>query len=256
MNMTLRGWHACEVGKVRQHNEDRFYGAPGRGLFVVCDGMGGHSAGEVAAELACKAVASAYPTAGPVTEATVRLVVDAAAMAVAQAALTARKHHTEGADMGATIVLLAIRDDGAIVAHAGDSRCYFLRAGTDVLSAVTKDHNVIEEAIGRGVTPELVELIRKTSGNLITNGIGMGYRGATSTTLHPIGTGDAFLLCSDGLHGMISDKEIVDIMVKWRAVGWETNQPSPWSDVAEALCAAANEAGGKDNVTAAVVVVG
>jgi protein phosphatase len=251
--VNLRAWHASDIGRVRDANEDRFFGSPERGCFVVCDGMGGHSAGEVAAQLGCDAVSAWYP-AGDLTEATARRCVDGAAMAVVQAAQRARREGQPGADMGSTLVLLGLQDGLAVVAHAGDSRCYLLRG--ESLTLLTRDHSVVEEATQRGVHPELLEMMKMSQGNIVTNALGGGYRGATSMSM-PTQPGDAFLLCSDRLHGMISDTDIGGVMMQWRDVDWDVSEKRQTGllDVADGLVAAANAAGGKDNVTVCVVVV-
>lgn len=253
--MTIKGWHATHVGRVREHNEDRFSGSCERGLFVVADGMGGHEAGEVAAQLAVLAVTSAWPTG--VTEAAARKAVDAAAMAVIEAATAARRRGTPGGNMGTTLVLLSLQPEAAIVCHVGDSRCYLLRG--DEFTCLTRDHSVVEDAIQRNVDKELVEMMRATDGNLITNALGTGYRGATSMSMQPM-RGDVFLLCSDGLHGMLTDEAIGTILKQWRPANWDVADNKPPLppgrpvDVAEALVAAANHAGGKDNVTVNIAV--
>jgi len=243
----IRGWYACDIGKVREENQDRHYFNNKRGIFAIADGMGGHSGGSIAARAAILALADAYPD-GRVTEASIRLAADAAAKAVQEAAKTAGQAE---ANMGTTLVALAVQGDAAVVAHCGDSRCYRLRSG--LFELLTKDHSVLQEAADRGASKQELDNMYFTHGGHITNALGRGYRGCT-TQLVQLQLGDAFLLCSDGLNGMVSDGTIGGILSNWQVAGWQPNG-GQWPDVADALVGAANAAGGKDNVTVGVAVI-
>ena len=224
-----------DVGRMRDHNEDSLFVAPP--LFVVADGMGGHAAGEVASELAIQTIsdlAPAYPN-GPM----LGMAVETANQAVYNAA----QENERRSGMGTTVTAAMVSGGRLVIAQVGDSRAYLLSGGR--LQQLTRDHSLMAEMIEAGqITPEEARVHPKR--NFITRALG------TAPTVRPdlyelnVGAGDRLLLCSDGLSGMIDDEAIAKIL-------------SAYSDpqvCADQLVAAANEAGGHDNITAVVVDVG
>lgn len=221
-------------GQVRNNNEDAFL-VQDR-LFVVADGMGGHSAGEVASGLA---VSSLRDGATAITD---------------EASLAAALHtaneviHTESMmnhvrhGMGTTIAALLANDDAIVVAHVGDARIYRWVDGT--LSRVTKDHSYVQELVDEGIIT-LEEARVHPRRNIVTRALGIDAEVDISTATLPVTIGGRYVLCSDGLVDEVTDSEISAILGRHESA----------QAAAEALVTAANSAGGRDNVTVIVVDV-
>lgn len=236
-----------DLGRVRENNEDKFdYLEPddpavlatkGR-VFAVADGMGGHSAGQIAAELSLNMFIK-YHFANSSTDIESSLkaaVVEANRFVVDVAAnVPGRK------GMGATLTAAVIRDDDLFVVQVGDSRCYLLRGGE--LQQITEDHSWVAEQVRSGaLTLEQAE--QSPFRNVITRSMGGAPEVEADLTAIGIQPGDRYLLCSDGLSGMVPDSEIAQLLA----------QGSP-SVAAWNLVERANQYGGKDNITAFVLHV-
>ncbi len=227
--------HSTDVGRMRQGNEDSYLIHNGLQLFAVADGMGGHRAGEVASHAALGAlrdVLNENPNLS-LTDA-VGLANDAVyQMAVADPSLQG---------MGTT--LTAVRMDGAaaLLGHVGDSRAYLLR--DDQLLRITEDHSFVDQLRREGrITEEQAATHPQRS--ILTRALGIEPGVPVDPGQVDLLDGDRLLLCSDGLHALVRDPVIHDILRR------ET-QPQAAS---EALVAAANAAGGDDNITAVVIDV-
>ena len=229
-----------DVGRVRSSNEDAFGFCAEAGVFIVCDGMGGAAAGEVASRTAVDAIVERL------------CAVEASAVSnqwLETAIHTAnRLVHTRAEGevslhgMGTTLVVLVLREGKAWIAHVGDSRCYRLRRGE--LTRCTQDHSLVDEQVRLGqLTQEEAE--RSPLRNIITRAVGTEV--AVTPELNRLDTesGDLFLLCTDGLSRELSQESIGAILCA---------QPDLKS-CCEALIEAANAAGGRDNVTCLLVRV-
>ncbi len=231
-----------DVGRQRAHNEDRYILLPQFGVFVVADGMGGHQSGEVASRMAANAIAS-YFRGGHGREVNgeekLRSAVASANAKIFARADDSRSHR----GMGTTVVAASFSRDGAIhVAHAGDSRCYRLRDKT--LVQLTRDHSLVSDALLE--RPDLSESdLAYLPRNVITRALGIGPAVDVDVRTEPIALGDRYLLCSDGLHGLVSDQEIAQILIEERVL----------TAACERLVARANEHGGKDNITAVLIQI-
>jgi PPM family protein phosphatase len=245
---------ASHKGRVRTANEDSFGICADEGLFVVCDGMGGAAAGEVASRVAVdavlkslcgprKAAAARDTDPGPIgdgasSEVPVLLrdaVSDANHMVFSQAANDSRLH-----GMGTTLVALMAQGHKVWVAHVGDSRCYRFRDGG--LEQLTRDHSLVDEQVKLGqLTREEAE--RSPLRNVITRAV--GSQRSVSTEINELETvaGDLFLLCSDGLTRELPDGRIQTIL----------KLSDDLDTICKSLIDAANDAGGRDNVTCVVV---
>ena len=223
-----------DVGLVRGHNEDSFLmRAP---LFAVCDGMGGHAAGEVASAIAVQTIADEAP-------ATADDVLLGAAVESANAAVIRGAEEGAGKPgMGCTASCCLIEKGRMAIAHVGDSRIYLLRHGT--LVRVTHDHSYVEELVDSGqITPD--EARTHPSRSIITRALGSDPDMYADHFTLEVNNGDRVILCSDGLSSMIPDSEIEALAV---------SSATPMQ-AADNLVASALTAGGLDNVTVLVVDV-
>jgi len=233
-----------DVGKQRVHNEDRFILLPEFNVFVVADGMGGHQSGEVASRMAASTVAMYFRNVRDGTPDT-RSLGDTLRAAVTQAntriftrADDSRAHR----GMGTTIVAAAYDPQGSelYIAHAGDSRCYRMRDGE--IRQLTRDHSLVADALLE--RPDLSESdLAYLPRNVITRALGIGPSVDVDLRAESVQIGDIYLLCSDGLHSLVADEEIAEII--------EDNPVL--TDACAALIDLANEHGGKDNITAVLI---
>jgi PPM family protein phosphatase len=248
-----------DPGRVRHNNEDACASSPSAGVFVVCDGMGGAAAGEVASHLAADTflqhlVTSASKTPAQKPQSSLTAAINAANQVVFQQA----RENPQLAGMGTTLVALlhptlseqtAPSEPSEIwLTHVGDSRCYRLRAGQ--LSLLTADHSVVEDQLRAGqITAE--QAARSPLRNLITRAIGSHPHVDSEIQNHPILPGDLYLLASDGLTRELSDADLASILA---------SIPTPITEAVlesacESLIAAANFHGGQDNITVILVAV-
>lgn len=232
---TYISWGArSDVGLVREHNEDSFLlRTP---LFAICDGMGGHAAGEVASSIAVNVIADKAPS----TADDVRL--GAAIEAANQEIIDAPAKGIGKPGMGSTASAILIKGNRMAVAHVGDSRIYLLHHGT--LVRITHDHSYVEELVDSGqITAD--EARTHPSRSVVTRALGSDPDMYADHFSLEISDGDRIILCSDGLSGMVPDDEIESI-----AVSNVTPQKA-----ADNLVSAALTYGGSDNVTVIVVDV-
>ncbi|HTE61898.1 MAG TPA: Stp1/IreP family PP2C-type Ser/Thr phosphatase, partial [Solirubrobacteraceae bacterium] len=223
-------FHDSDLGRQRQGNEDNYYvRAP---LFVVADGMGGAQAGEVASELAVKRFEDGLPDGRAPAVALAELIQEANAEIHQQA-----RDDPDRAGMGTTVTAAYLDGDSVVVAHVGDSRCYLLRDGD--LIRLTRDHSLVGELVARGkLTEEQAESHPQRS--VITRALGAYPEVEVDTEVFPARDGDVFLLCSDGLTGMVHEPELKALL---------GDRERSLEQVGRTLIAAANEAGGRDNIT-------
>ena len=227
MAATLR----TDIGKLRRQNEDAAWFDEDRAVFAVADGMGGHLAGEVASRMAIEAVQR-------MARENERPGIAALREAVACAHETILAHaqdHIECAGMGTTLSVLWLGENYAYIAHVGDSRIYRLREGS--LTQITQDHSLVEELVRAGlITREQARTHPRR--NIITRALGTHGENEPDMLVTDVQDGDVFLLCTDGLTGMVPDDEIERTL---RDCGIEA--------AADRLLALALDAGGRDNVT-------
>jgi len=236
-----------DLGRVRDNNEDKFdFFEPEdpavlatKGCFyAVADGMGGHSAGQIACELALKTVIAAYyANPSPDTEASLRHAVAEANGLIYDTAQAV----PDRAGMGTTLTAVVVREDRMIVAQVGDSRAYLLRGGA--ITQVTEDHSWVAEQVRLGAMT-LAEAQVSPFRNIITRSIGTAASVEPDIFAQALSVGDTLVLCSDGLSGYLEAAEIQDI----------TQAHSP-SVAALSLVETANDRGGRDNITALVLSV-
>lgn len=223
-----------DTGRVRDHNEDRAYAHDE--LVAVADGMGGAAAGEVAAQLAIRAIRQLT---GPIDRASLRAALESANTAIRN---TAESDPTK-AGMGTTMTAVAVDDGTAQIVHVGDSRAYLWRDGR--LRQLTDDHSVVGEMVRRGtITPE--EALHHPHRNVITRALGADPAVEVDTSVEELRDGDVLLLCSDGLYTEVDEPEIAAALAGAASI----------NVAARTLVDRANAAGGSDNVTVVLARIG
>lgn len=247
-----------DVGRKREHNEDNFLVDRSLGLYVVCDGMGGHAAGDVASALAVrtfhdevkkdaemlKDYAAGTTGVGKVSKRDITAMLEFAVNRASTKVYQEANQDQKKRGMGTTLVAVAIAGQTAFIIYVGDSRLYLLRDG--VLEQLTEDHNVYNELIKRKKMPrEKVEKLAQK--NAITRAVGVYEHVEPDSLVLDLVAGDRLLLCSDGLYqyfeddlDMLSDRlsaDDIELGIKGMIEG-------------------ANEMGGSDNITGVVLAIG
>ncbi len=225
------------VGRVRQRNEDSYLLE--EPLYAVADGMGGHTAGDVASATAVETISNGARAAHPETPEDLAQLVTRANEAIWEKA----RSDPSLRGMGTTCTLLMIDGEGAHIAHVGDSRAYLLRDGS--LRQLTEDHTLVERMVREGRL-SADEAARHPQRSVITRTLGVDPNVQVDLLHETIGAGDRILLASDGLTAMVGANEIEHVLA-------EGDDPQ---EAADRLVEMANEAGGEDNVTVLVLHVG
>jgi protein phosphatase len=239
-----------DVGMKREHNEDSFLVNEDLGLYVVCDGMGGHAGGETASRLAVQTIERELISARlraddpfasdapldrtPLAEA-LREAVEGACAAVFRTS----RANPELAGMGTTCISLLVKGAHALIGHVGDSRAYLVR-DADV-HQLTEDHSLVNEQVRAGLLTE-DEARQSRLKNIITRSVGFEEDVLVDVIGLETKSGDKFLLCSDGLSNLVTNEEIRDQLSQ-----------NELDVVPERLIRLANERGGDDNITVIVV---
>jgi protein phosphatase len=243
-----------DVGMKRGHNEDSFFLMAEQNLYMVADGMGGHSAGEVASRLAVETVADFFRMTGEDAEVTWPFRMEKGfsfeenRLAAGVKLSNLRIHESAAANpkqkgMGTTLVCTHFVRDGVVIGHVGDSRVYRVRDGK--IDQITEDHSLLNDYIKmKDLTPEEIENFPHK--NVIVRALGMKDTVQVDVITDKYKLGDIYVLCSDGLSGMITD----DVM--GRIV---TENKDNLEAACAALIAAANANGGNDNITAVLLKV-
>jgi protein phosphatase len=236
-----------DVGRKRTHNEDTFAIVEQENLYMVADGMGGHSSGEVASKLAVETMSEFFVATSADPEATWPYKMDKTRGYEENRLVTgiklanrriyeAAQRETRLHGMGTTMVcLLAVRD-GCLIGHVGDSRVYRLRG--EALEQLTEDHSLLNDYMKmKSMTEEEIENFPHK--NVIVRALGMKETVKVDAIHDQPKPGDLYLLCSDGLIGPASDEDIRQILVNTKDM----------REAAQTLIDKANEGGGPDNIT-------
>lgn len=243
-----------DVGLQREHNEDSFAILGEQQLYIVADGMGGHRAGDVASRLATQTIVDFFKATAAedvtwpfhfdarLSEEENRLLagIRLANQQIVQQSARSREHH----GMGTTVVgaLFSRSKRKMFIGHVGDSRAYRVRDG--VIQQMTRDHSLLNDYLQ--AMPELTEEQRsELPKNVITRALGMQEQVTVDLQSDEAKPGDLYVLCSDGLSGMIDDREILKIVTETQDL----------HEACRRLVNVANENGGEDNITAVVVRV-
>lgn len=246
--MKLSVYGMTDPGRARSNNEDSILVVPELALGAVCDGMGGHEAGEVASMTAVDSIYAWYANGGDegahygldggVPEVARQL---ASAILFADQSIRQAARAVPGrTGMGTTVVAAVCSADGQMfVGHAGDSRAYLARGRS--LLQVTQDHSVVSDLLRAGVITEAQAVHVKK--NAITRALGVTENLVVDVDHLQVMVGDTLLLCSDGLHGMITDQDTGALM----------SAGLPLPETCKSLIDAANAAGGSDNISAVLL---
>ncbi|HVT43721.1 MAG TPA: Stp1/IreP family PP2C-type Ser/Thr phosphatase [Thermoanaerobaculia bacterium] len=248
--MDVKAFGMSHVGRQRQHNEDAFLVEEQAKLFLVADGMGGHAAGEIASRIAVDTISEfilhteeeegTWPHAYDETlkRSTNRLM---AALKLANSrVLEAMRKDARLRGMGTTVVASLLDGETVSFAHVGDSRAYLIRGAQ--MSRITNDHSWVFEQVQAGMLTE-EEAERHPLRNVITRALGGALSVIPDASEVESRSGDLYLLCSDGLTGMVPEDEILRTLTEHENL----------EDACTSLIDCANERGGYDNVTAVLV---
>ncbi|MCG8421493.1 MAG: protein phosphatase 2C domain-containing protein [Proteobacteria bacterium] len=245
-----------DTGKVREHNEDSYLLDTETQIFIVCDGMGGHAAGEVASSMAVQITKQSWTA--PSMKMRMEAYADrgdadsrrALIQAVRQGVMSAHleiidqaKLDEDKAGMGTTFTGFLIAGGDAIFAHAGDSRAYLVR--DDIAMQLSEDHTLIARLQASGIDPTTGGAATARWKGVLTNALGIGDATRVATFIVSMYSGDKILLCSDGVTEYLNESEIGQVLV---------SAPSP-ARAAQRLVDTALDRGGADNATALVVKV-
>jgi serine/threonine protein phosphatase PrpC len=243
----IEAFGRTDVGRRRKVNEDSFLVSPEQSLFAVCDGMGGHNAGEVASRMAVEAISTFIQNSSVEQEITwpwgldAQLSFDANRLKTAIRLANARVF--QAADkredltgMGTTVVAALVSGELMTIGSAGDSRCYLVRGSE--LKQLTRDDSWVSAALGEGILNS-DDVEHHPLRNVITKAVGAREAIDLDLVEHRFVPGDVAMLCSDGLHGMLNDQELARLLPL----------PDSLEEATARFVDAANEAGGRDNVT-------
>jgi len=245
--MNLEFFSAIDTGRARSNNEDSVAVDPAAGLAVLADGMGGYNAGEVASAMATSIVleqigAGLAKLAADAGEDALRAVVEHAVDCANSRIHAASVADPHCAGMGTTLVVGVFRGDGLLLGHVGDSRGYRWRSGR--LERISHDHSLLQEQLDAGlISPAEASLADHK--NLVTRALGIDEEVAVELHRHDLVAGDIVLLCSDGLTDMLDDAALQRLL----------GAGGPLDRLGRSLVDAANDAGGKDNISVILVRV-
>ena len=240
-HLSIEFFCATDTGRARSNNEDSVTVDHANSLAVLADGMGGYNAGEIASGMATTFIQRELgrwleEVGDSATDPEVRRAMDICVDNANRAIFNAANSNPQYAGMGTTLVVAVFRDNRLLLGHVGDSRCYRLRAGR--LQQITRDHSLLQEQIDAGlITPEQAAF--SANKNLVTRAVGVEDTVLLETHQHDVLPSDLFLLCSDGLSDMLDDAAIAQVLLAHDSL----------DSCTRALIDAANDAGGKDNIS-------
>jgi protein phosphatase len=237
----LRVGSLTDIGKVREINQDSFSVDEGKGLFIVADGMGGHAAGEKASQTAVQIITERLG--GLVGNSTNGQLLDALQTAIQDAnreIINASMEDASMRGMGTTATVLVTKSNQLYVGHVGDSRAYLIRNRR--IDQITEDHSIVAQLVrARAITPQ--EAARHPYRNVITRCLGMQVEVEADTQQRELKGGDRLLICSDGLSGLVSDDEMLQMVLS-------SDDPQK---TCQDLVNLALERGGSDNITVVLI---
>ncbi len=239
--MRYSAFGETNIGKVRDHNEDAFFVSEAGGVFLVSDGMGGLSAGELASQITRETISGILQN--EVSDnLSIEQLLRKSFVEANDKVRAFLKEHPKSKGMGCTCVTLVFKDNDFFIGYVGDSRIYLYRKGS--LKQLTRDHSYVEELFLRGLITE-EEKVDHPYKSSITRYVGAGEKVEVDISAGPVSNDDVFILCSDGLTGEVEDEKIAEIL----------KENLPMKETVEKLIGKALENGGGDNVTVVAVKV-
>lgn len=237
----MKAFAATDVGKVREVNQDCVFSSIGPvgclpNLFIVADGMGGHKAGDIASRLTVDSVVDKL---SKINSKDYISVITDTIIKVNKEVIDKAAESQDYAGMGTTLVVATVFDNILKVANVGDSRLYVV--GEDIIQ-ITRDHSLVEEMVINGQLDRADARVDKRK-NIITRAIGGESKVEAEMFSVELKPEDKILMCSDGLSNMVDDAEILEII----------NREPDIEKAARMLIDAANENGGKDNISVVIV---
>ena len=236
-----------DIGRKRKTNQDSFYMGNALKLFVVADGMGGHNGGDIASQMAVKVLPD-YVLKNIEMEPVLLLT---GSMKETNRSI---KHfgetHSELSGMGTTIVSFLFKGHNIYVGNIGDSRGYLINQKK--IFQLTRDHSLVQEKLNYGVY-DREQAALDPQKNVLVRTVGFEDDVEVDVFVYKVIKNDIFLSCSDGLHGKVSDEDILYLINKHIPVPATAKQKDA-DDVIQALIGMANENGGQDNITAIIVI--
>jgi protein phosphatase len=243
--LTIELSAAVDPGRARSNNEDSVALDNEVALAVLADGMGGYNAGEVASNMATSFIRTELgrwlrEAQAHASDTEIRRAMDICVDNANRAIFNAANSNPQYAGMGTTLVVAVFRENRLLVGHVGDSRAYRMRGGR--LQQITRDHSLLQEQIDAGlITPEQAAF--SANKNLVTRAVGVEDTVLLETHQHEVQPGDIYLMCSDGLSDMLDDASIGQLLLAHDSL----------TGACQALIDAANDAGGKDNISVVLV---
>jgi protein phosphatase len=235
-----------DIGRKRAQNQDNGVALPELGLFIVSDGMGGHRGGETASATAVEVVSTFVKKAEQKQAWDPRKVITEAIQAANSAIFELAVAEPALQGMGTTTTALLFKNNKLTIGHVGDSRCYFFRP--QAMWQATRDHSLVQEKLRAGLISRK-DVKSDRMKNVITRSVGFEKDVNVELYQMDVQSGDCFLICSDGLSGLIDDPEILKIVQKYL---FDENNIQKTVDE---LIATANSNGGDDNITSVLVQV-
>ena len=239
-NLPIEFFGATDTGRARTNNEDSIAVEAHSALAILADGMGGYNAGEIASGMATSFIQTELgrwlsEVGNSATDPEVRRAMDICVDNANRAIFNAANANPQYSGMGTTLVVVVFRGTRVLIGHVGDSRVYRLRGGR--LMQLTRDHSLLQEQIDAGlITAEQASF--SSNKNLVTRAVGVEDTVLLEIHQHEVQPGDLLLLCSDGLSDMLDDETLSQLLQGYDSL----------DEMGTALIAAANDAGGKDNI--------
>lgn len=237
--MKFNSWYLTDKGLRRESNQDSCLINQKACFFVVADGMGGHSGGEVASSIAVETSQEVFMAPDALEKSPRELMIEAYEMSSRKIFDTAANERPELSGMGTTMVMAHLRGNHFYIGNVGDSRCYLFKK--PYLWQLTEDHSLINEQIRSGVMSE-TQARQMVGRNVITRSVGYERDVAPDILERVVEPGEMFLLCSDGLSGLVDDDVIAKIL-----------NENPPDKVVQACVQQALANGGDDNVTVMLI---
>ncbi len=235
-----------DIGKTRRSNQDACFSgeiSKGVALAVVCDGMGGANAGNIASDMAVKAITEYVKRSylDSMDSSDVSQMLKRAVTSANIEVYDAAQSNPELSGMGTTVVAALVQAEFTVICHVGDSRAYLISNNT--LTQITRDHSMVQSLVESGkLTPE--EAMVHPRKNVITRALGVEENVIPDLYETILKTGETLMLCSDGLSNFVPDKQIISVF-----------KSNDINDVVDILTDSANENGGGDNITVVTVTV-